>query len=130
MQKRIACFLMLLLMIMPYACTKNKKPEKKQTPTPKTLQDLKTEIIKTLADNKIPGVGIALVSKDGIIWAGGLGKADVASNKDITAKTHFRVGSISKSFIALALLKLAEEGKVDLNANLKDIIPIIKIENP
>jgi len=44
-------------------------------------------------------------------WVAGLGTADVATNKPVTSKTPFLIGSISKSFAALAVLKLQEEGR-------------------
>jgi CubicO group peptidase (beta-lactamase class C family) len=104
-------------------------PEAK-TPRPKTVEELPKVIQAILTENHVPGAGIALVAKDHIIWAGGVGKADLAANKDVTADTMFRVGSVSKSFVALALLKLQEEGKIDLNARLKDIAPEIEVHNP
>jgi CubicO group peptidase (beta-lactamase class C family) len=74
-----------------------------------------------LTRERVPGAGIALVGRDGIIWAGGIGKANLATNQDATDQTMFRVGSISKSFIALALLKLQEEHRINLNAPLRDV---------
>jgi len=59
----------------------------------------------------------------------GLGKADLAANKDVTCDTEFRVGSISKTFVALALLKLQQEGKLDLNAKLRDVAPEVIVNN-
>jgi len=98
--------------------------------TPKTLEELQKAVKAILDTNHVPGAGIALAAKDKIIWAGGVGKADLAANRDVTADTVFRVGSISKSFVAAALLKLQEEGKVDLNARVKEIVPEVEILNP
>jgi CubicO group peptidase (beta-lactamase class C family) len=101
-----------------------------QAPKPKTIEELQKAIQGVLTKTQVPGVGIALVTKDKVIWAGGIGKADLAANKDVTADTQFRVGSISKGFVALALLKLQEEGKIDLNTRLKEIAPEVEIRNP
>lgn len=47
-----------------------------------------------------------------------------------TGNTMFRVGSISKTFAGLAMLKLVEQGKVSLDAKLTEIAPELKIKNP
>jgi CubicO group peptidase (beta-lactamase class C family) len=96
---------------------------------PKTIEELQLEAQKILTRAHIPGAGIALVAKDRVIWAGGVGKADIAGNTIVTADTSFRAGSISKSFVALALLKLQEEGRIDLNAKLADLAPEIPVQS-
>ncbi len=101
-----------------------------ETPHPKTIEELQRAVRSILTREHVPGAGIALVDKDHIIWAGGVGKADLAANKDVTADTTFRVGSISKSFVALALLKLQEDGRIDLNAKLADLAPEIPVHSP
>ncbi len=77
----------------------------------------------------LPGAAVALVSNGELLWCGGLGKAAVASGRDMTCDTEFRVGSISKSFIALALLRLQEEGKINLEARLQDVAPDVPVKN-
>lgn len=99
-------------------------------PKPKTIEELKKAIQGVLEKHGAPGAGIALVSKDGILWVGGVGKADLAAKKEVTEDTQFRTGSISKSFVALALLKLQEEGKIDLKAKLMEVAPEIAVVNP
>lgn len=98
-------------------------------PQPQNLDDLRKAVQDVLTKSNVPGAGIALVSRGGATWAGGVGKADVAAGKDVTADTIFCAGSVSKTFVALALVKLAEEGKLDLNARLKDVAPEIEFRN-
>ncbi|MBT8064233.1 MAG: beta-lactamase family protein, partial [Gammaproteobacteria bacterium] len=62
---------------------------------PQTIAELRTAVQAILEENRIPGASIALVDRDGVIWAGGVGKADLAADRDATADTLFRVGSIS-----------------------------------
>jgi CubicO group peptidase (beta-lactamase class C family) len=105
-------------------------PKKPALPAPKTIAELQQRIQEILTSDGVPGAGVALVAKDHVIWAGGVGKADIGMNRDVTADTMFRVGSISKTFVALALMHLVEQGKLDLNARLKDIAPEIPFQNP
>jgi CubicO group peptidase (beta-lactamase class C family) len=106
------------------------RPDSPETPAPKTIRELKAAIGTTLQKYHIPGVGIALVSTDKVIWAGGVGKADLAAHRDVTADTMFRIGSITKGFVALSILKLQEQGKISLNAKVSDLAPEIPIVNP
>jgi CubicO group peptidase (beta-lactamase class C family) len=115
-----------LLLLSPIAGAQ----QKEELPHPKTLPELQKAMRDVLDKAHLPGAGIALVSNGELLWCGGLGKADVASGRDITCDTEFRVGSISKSFVALALLKLQEEGKINLEARLQDVAPEVPVKNP
>src|SRR5579859_4661246 len=79
--------------------------QKEELPHPNTLPELQKAMKAILDKHHLPGAGVALVSNGELLWCGGLGKADLASGRDVTCDTEFRVGSISKSFVALALLK-------------------------
>ncbi|MGC1620637.1 MAG: serine hydrolase domain-containing protein [Candidatus Acidiferrum sp.] len=114
-----------LLLISPIAGAQ----QKEELPHPKTLPELQKAMKDVLDKDHVPGAGVALVSNGQLLWCGGLGKADMATSRDITCDTEFRVGSISKSFVALALLKLQEEGKINLEARLKDVAPEIPLNN-
>jgi CubicO group peptidase (beta-lactamase class C family) len=105
-------------------------PEVAETAPPKTIDELRATIEAVLHKYHIPGVGIALVTTDKVIWTGGVGKADLAANKDVAADTMFRVGSITKSFVALSILKLQEQGKVSLDTRVSELAPEIPIVNP
>lgn len=96
---------------------------------PRNLDELKARVAKILASHHVPGVGLALVAGDRLLWAGGVGLADRDAGRPVTADTLFRVGSITKSFVALALVKLSEEGRIDLNAPVSRLAPALRIEN-
>ena len=65
-----------------------------------------------------PVVGLAVgVVRDGRLSSfHGLGLADIASGTPVTQDTVFRIGSITKTFTAIAVLQLCEQGLVDLDA--------------
>jgi CubicO group peptidase (beta-lactamase class C family) len=102
---------------------------KEELPHPKTLEELKKAMADVVEKTHVPGAGVALVSHGEVLWCGGIGKADIAAGRDITCDTEFRVGSISKSFVALALLKLEEEGKINLQARVQDLAPEVPMKN-
>ena len=72
----------------------------------------------------IPGVSIAVVNNGEIDWARGFGAANTKTSIKVNKETLFQAASISKPFTALAVLKLLEEGKIeldeDVNTYLKD----------
>jgi len=124
---RLAVYLTIaaLLLLSPVA----RPQQKEELPHPKTLPDLQKAMKDVVDKAHLPGAGVALVSNGEVLWCGGFGKADLASGRDTTCDTEFRVGSISKSFVALALLKLQEEGKINLEARLQDVAPEVPFKN-
>jgi len=103
---------------------------KEELPHPKTLEEFQSAAKKILEAQHVPGAGFAFVSDGQLLWCGGMGKADLAQNRDITCDTEFRVGSISKTFVSLALLKLEEEGRINLQSRLQDVAPEVPFHNP
>jgi CubicO group peptidase (beta-lactamase class C family) len=70
-----------------------------------------------------PGLAV-LVARDGeILFQGGYGLADLEKKSPITPETKFRIGSISKQFTAVAVLQLAEQGKLALDDSLAKYFP-------
>jgi CubicO group peptidase (beta-lactamase class C family) len=74
--------------------------------------------------NRHPAVGLAVgVVRDGRLPAfGGHGLADIASGTTVTEDTVFRIGSITKTFTAIAVLQLSEQGLVDLDAPAREYL--------
>jgi CubicO group peptidase (beta-lactamase class C family) len=104
--------------------------KKDETPKPaQSIPELKQQLEKILADTKTPGVSVAIVHKDGPEWVAGLGKSDVATNHATTDETLFRIGSTSKAFASLSILKLAGEGKLSLQDPVRKLIPEIWFDN-
>jgi CubicO group peptidase (beta-lactamase class C family) len=104
--------------------------QKDDQPHPKTLPELQKAMKDVLDKEHVPGAGMALVANGEVLWCGGIGEADLAAKRAAGCDTEFRVGSISKTFVALSLLKLQEEGKINLYARLQDVAPEIPFKNP
>ena len=75
-----------------------------------------------------PGGAVLLVKDNKVIYKKGFGIEDVTTQKLITTETLFNVGSISKTFVAFGILKLAKEGKLSLEDNLYKYFPDFKNE--
>jgi len=98
--------------------------------TSQTLEDLENSIQKLLVNTKTNGAFVVMISGDSTVFNRAFGKADVENNIDVNENTLFRLGSVSKLFVGLAILKLQEEGCLNLKDKVKDIIPDLKIINP
>jgi len=116
-----------LLLCFAYACfwqvasAENKGPQ--------NLAELQNEIEKILQRTGTPGAAVAIVSRNKVEWMAGIGLADVAMKKPVTNQTVFRIGSVSKKFVALAALKLQEEGKLKLTDTLRQWVPEYAVDN-
>jgi len=73
-----------------------------------------------------PGGAVLLVKDNKVIYKKGFGIADIHSKEAITPQTLFNTGSISKTFVAYGILKLASEGKLSLDDDLYKYFPDFK----
>jgi EmrB/QacA subfamily drug resistance transporter len=79
-----------------------------------------------MAAQRIPGLALGIVKGDRITYLRGFGKAD-DSGRPVTSKTPFVIGSLSKSFTALAVMQLVEAGKVELDAPVQRYLPWFRV---
>jgi CubicO group peptidase (beta-lactamase class C family) len=96
----------------------------------KSIDELRQQLEKILKDTHTPGASVAVVHRDGPEWVAGLGKADVASGRDATPETLFRIGSVSKGFASLSILMLVDQGKLFLDDPVRKLAPEVWFENP
>jgi CubicO group peptidase (beta-lactamase class C family) len=88
-----------------------------------SMAGLDAYIEKEMRRLKAPGLSIALVADGESLLEKGYGFADRAAGRRADEDTVFNVGSVSKLFTCAAILKLAEEGLVGLDAPVTDYIP-------
>ena len=86
------------------------------------LPNSKKQSNEELAATKTPGASVAIISGDKIIFAKGFGTTSAENGNPVTADTLFRMGSTTKMFTAAALVSLAEQGKIKLDAPIGNYI--------
>ena len=64
---------------------------------------------------QIPGMSAAIIKDQDVLWAKGFGFVDLEHHTPVTPNTVFHLASITKTFAATLILKLVEEGKLDLD---------------
>ncbi len=83
---------------------------------------------ETVRANRIPGVAVAIVQGDQVIFSKGYGEA--RPGEPVTPRTRFYIGSTTKSFTALAAMQLVEQGKLELDAPVQRYLPWFQVANP
>ena len=91
-----------------------------------TLEDSIRAFMET---HNAPGAQIAIFTGDQILWQQNFGKANIQKEISVTDSTFFRIGSVTKMFVAVAALQLVEQGKLSLNDKLIDLAPEIDFQN-
>ena len=78
---------------------------------------------------RIPGLALGIVHGDRIVHVQGFGEAD-KSGRQVTPETPFLIGSVTKSFTALAIMQLSEAGRVQLDAPVQRYLPWWRVADP
>lgn len=76
----------------------------------------------------IPGLALGIVYRDQIVHLQGFGVADSAGRR-VTPETPFHIGSLTKSFTALAVMQLVEAGEVELDTPVQKYLPWFTLED-
>jgi CubicO group peptidase (beta-lactamase class C family) len=80
--------------------------------------ELRRVIADVQAEKRLPSVAAAVVRDGEIVWADAVGLADTESGEEATPDHQYRIGSITKTFTAVAVMQLRAEGKLDLDDRL------------
>jgi CubicO group peptidase (beta-lactamase class C family)/D-alanyl-D-alanine dipeptidase len=94
------------------------------------FQPLEALIKREMQEHSLPAVSITLVDKDRVVWSKGFGFSDPQQKVRATSSTVHRIGSVSKLFTDLAVMKLVEQGKLDLDAPVQTYLPSFQPKNP
>jgi CubicO group peptidase (beta-lactamase class C family) len=88
---------------------------------------LQRDLPKWMQQGAVPGLAVAIVRDGRTEWVGNFGVADKATNRPVDDHTRFSAASLSKTVFSYAVLKLVDQGKLDLDAPLTRYVspPII-----
>lgn len=78
----------------------------------------------------VAGAGLVLVSETGPVVVHGFGRSGWDCDCPVQPTTVFRIGSITKAFTGLAFLKLAEQGRLSLEAPMAELVDPVPLLNP
>jgi CubicO group peptidase (beta-lactamase class C family) len=86
---------------------------------PEGLAPALDRLIAERQAERLPSVAAAVVRKGELVWSGAVGAADCDEPRDATPDTQYRIGSITKTFTATAVMQLRDEGRLDLDDRLE-----------
>ncbi|WP_192822219.1 serine hydrolase [Rufibacter sp. LB8] len=94
------------------------------------LQKLDTYYQQALKDWNVPGMAIAIVKNDSVIFAKGYGVLDAQKGGTVDANTVFGIASNTKAYTAAALAMLVDEGKLNWDDPVTKYLPYLQLYSP
>lgn len=98
--------------------------------TKEMLADLKAYIEDARKRFHVPGVSIGVVQNGVIVYTGGFGTTETDGGQPVTLDTLFMIGSTTKSMTTMMMGTLVDEGILDWNRPVTDILPSFALSNP
>jgi CubicO group peptidase (beta-lactamase class C family) len=116
------CFSLLLLLFLLSACAQTSSKITGLPADQDPIEYFRQEMDRLRENNSIPGMAVAVLENQQVVFAEGFGYADLANRIPATADTPFNIASLSKTFAAAVLMKLVEEGRLNLDTAMADIL--------
>lgn len=118
-----------LCLISTLALALTARAESPETP-PTTPEAIQSRLDVAISEGGLPGVAAVLIRPGEAPLLLGAGMADREAGRRVDADSHFRIGSISKTLLAIAILQQVEQGKLRLDDEVAELLPDIAIRNP
>ncbi|MYA63635.1 MAG: beta-lactamase family protein, partial [Gemmatimonadetes bacterium] len=99
-------------------------------PAQDDLDGLADHIRASMADWDLPGLAVAVVHDDEVVFAEGFGVKELGRDDPVDAHTLFQIGSVSKSFGAAAVGALVDDGLVDWDDAVVEHLPWFRVKDP
>ena len=94
------------------------------------LPQIEAMAAKLVADGAVPGIAIAVVHADEVVYLGGFGLREVGKPETVDADTVFQLASMSKPISATVVAKLVSDGVVDWDSRIADLEPGVPAARP
>jgi len=110
------------------AVVKTKQSEEEKLAS--KLADFEAYAVKAMADWKVPGMAIAIVRVDNVIYQKAFGVKELGKDAPVTTDTVFQIGSTSKAFTAALIATLVDEGKLKWDDKVTAYLDDFKMYDP
>lgn len=98
--------------------------------SPQWISEFEEYLQEKMQTDYIPGMAVALVDSDGIIYVQGFGIRNAERNLPVTEDTLFHIGSTHKSMTAMLIATLVDDGYFDWDTPVVEILPDFKLSDP
>lgn len=89
-------------------------------------EKLVTQLMTPFSGDDVPGVSISILKNGKVVFARGYGQANLAYDIPMTETTGMSIASVSKQFTGMAVMLMVNEGKMDLDADIRTYLPELK----
>lgn len=126
MKKLLGCLLLLIISLTSFADLPNRFLL--DSPYPITGQEVpskkpfENQFVAFLRTWKIPGAAVAIIQNGHLTYARGFGYADLRTGQKVMPDSLFRIASLSKTVTAAAILRLVQNGQLNLNTPLSSLL--------
>src|SRR6266481_9566517 len=119
-----------LILLAPFCVTAQEKSPVTSEQVNRAIQELEKLAQKQIQENALPGLAIAVVFQDKIVYAKGFGVRDTSAKAPIDADTVFQLASLSKPIGSTMVAELVGEGKITWDSKLSVLDPTFSMFDP
>ena len=117
------------LLVVPALCAAVATSAHAQSPAA-NLAAFDQFVAKAARDWNVPGLAVAIVKNDSLVFAKGYGVLEIGKPAPATEHSRFAIGSTTKAMTSASLAMLVDEGKVHFDDHVTDYIPELKLADP
>ncbi|MDJ1501739.1 serine hydrolase domain-containing protein [Xanthocytophaga agilis] len=125
MLKRLTLFGIICVLIS-LSCSTAKRPAKNES---SAFGEIETFLQSLIDTGGIPGITIAITNGSDIVYSKAFGVTNIETKEKLEPKHIFHIASVSKTFVATAVMQLYEKGKLDVNQPLITYLPYFKLND-
>ena len=119
-----------LIVLAPFCVTAAEKSHVTSAQVDNAIREVEKLAQKQIQENALPGLAIAVVFQDKVVYAKGFGVRDVNTKAPVDADTVFQVASVSKSIGSTVVAELVGEGKITWDSKLSILDPAFAMFDP
>src|SRR5437870_1982705 len=119
-----------LILAAPFCINAQEKSHVTSEQVTHAVQELEKVAERQINENALPGLAIAVVFQDNVVYAKGFGVRDVNSKAPVDADTVFQLASLSKSIGSTVVAELVGEGKITWQSKLSVLDPTFEMFDP
>jgi CubicO group peptidase (beta-lactamase class C family)/pimeloyl-ACP methyl ester carboxylesterase len=120
----------LLILAAPFCAAAPQQPHVTSEQVTRAVQELEKLAQQKIQENAVPGLAIAVVFQDKVVYAKGFGVRDVNTNAPVDADTVFQLASVSKPIGSTVVAELVGEGKISWDSKLNALDPTFEMFDP
>ena len=129
----LLCLLLLTSSVWSQVSPEAEKPEGSGSKSEKAAfpgaKELESSLKDLMERRRVAGLAVTIVKDQEILWNGAFGWVDVAAKRPVTSDTLFQLASVSKTVTVCAILQQVEQGLLDLDTDINDVLPF-KVRHP